>query len=85
MKKFQCGFRKDHSTLDHLVSFENLFVRFCKRKARFVLYYFFFSNLEKAFDTTWKRRILTDLEFDQELQRKLPTFIQKIFLNATVK
>ena len=58
ISKFQCGFRKDHSTLDHLVRLEH-FIREAFAKKKQVLAVFFY--LEKAYDTTWKHRILTDL------------------------
>ena len=49
----QCGFRKNHSTLDHLIHFET----FVNKKH--VLTIFF--DLEMAYDTTWKHGILVDL------------------------
>ena len=70
--KFQCGFRKDHSTLDHLVRFEH-FIREAFARKKQVLAVFF--DLEKAYDTTWKHGILTDL-FDLEFRGRLPIFIQ---------
>ena len=54
----QCGFRKYHSTLDHLVRFET-FIRNAFVKKEHVLTIFF--DLEKAYDTTWKHGILADL------------------------
>ena len=62
ISKFQCGFRKDHSTLDHLVRYE-YFIREAFARKKQVLAVFFY--LEKAYDTTWKHGILTDL-FDLE-------------------
>ena len=72
LSKFQCGFRKDHSTLDHLVRFEH-FIREAFARKKQVLAVFF--DLEKAYDTTWKHGILTDL-FDLEFRGRLPIFIQ---------
>ena len=72
ISKFQCIFRKDHSTLDHLVHLEH-FIREAFAKKKQVLAFFF--SLEKAYDTTWKHGILTDL-FDLEFRGRLPTFIQ---------
>ena len=72
LSKFQCGFRKDHSTLDHLVRFE-YFVRVAFARKKQVLAVFFV--LEKAYDTTWKHGILTNL-FDLEFRGRLPIFIQ---------
>ena len=72
LSKFQCGFRKDHSTLDHLVRFKH-FIREAFARKKQVLAVFF--NLEKAYDTMWKHGILSDL-FYLEFQGRLPIFIQ---------
>ncbi|RUS68704.1 hypothetical protein EGW08_023534 [Elysia chlorotica] len=72
ISKYQCGFREDHSTLDHLVRFET-FVREALARKKQVLAVFF--DLEKAYDTTWKHGILTDLH-ELEFRGKLPIFIQ---------
>ena len=72
LSKFQCGFRKDHSTLDHLVRFEH-FIREAFARKKQVLAVFF--NLERAYDTTLKHGILTDL-FDLKFRGKLPYFFQ---------
>ena len=72
LSKFQCGFLKDHSTLDHLVRFEH-FIREAFARKKQVLAVFF--DLEKAYDTTWKHGILTDL-FYLEFRGRLPIFIQ---------
>ena len=60
LSKFLCGFRKDHSTLDHLVGFEHFIREAFARKKQ---------------DTTWKHGILTDL-FYLEFRGRLPIFIQ---------
>ena len=72
LSKFQCGFRKDHSTLDHLVRFEH-FIREAFARKKQVLAVFF--DLENAYDTTWKHGILTDV-FDLEFRGRLPIFLQ---------
>ena len=54
----QCGFRKGRSTTDHLVRFET-FIREAWARERHVVAIFF--DLEKAYDTTWKRGILNKL------------------------
>ena len=51
----QCGFRKNRSTVDHLVRFET-FVREAFIKKEHVVDIFFFY-LEKAYDTTLKHGI----------------------------
>ena len=68
----QCGFRKIHSTLDHLVHFET-FIRNAFVKKEHVLTIFF--DLEKAYDTKWKHGILADL-WDLGFRGHLPRFIQ---------
>ena len=68
----QCGFRKDHSTSDHLVRFET-FVRSALSRKNQVLAIFF--DLEKAYDTTWRFGILKDL-FDLDFRGSLPIFIE---------
>ena len=69
----QCGFRKNHSTLDHLVRFET-FIRNAFVKKEHVLTIFF--DFEKAYDTTWKHGILADL---WDLRGHLPRFIQSFW------
>ena len=54
----QCGFRKGRSTTDHLVRFET-FIREAFAQDKHVVAIFF--DLEKAYDTTWKRGILNKL------------------------
>ena len=54
----QCGFRKGRSTTDHLVRFET-FIREAFAQKKHVVAIFF--DLEKAYDTTWKRGILNKL------------------------
>ena len=72
ISKFQCGFRENHSTNDHLVRFET-FVHEAFARKRQVLAVFF--DLEKAYDTTWKYGILQDL-YKLDFRGRLPLFIQ---------
>ena len=67
----QCGFRKNRSTADQLVQFDS-FIRNAFAKKEHVLAIFF--DLEKAYDTTWKHGILSDL-YDLDFRGHLPTFI----------
>ena len=72
----QCGFRKNRSTVDHLVRFES-FVREAFIKKEHVVaffFFFFFFDLEKAYDTTWKHRILRD-PHELRFRGRLPCFI----------
>ena len=68
---FQCGFRKNHSTTDHLVRLET-FIRDAFAKKEHVCAVFF--DLEKAYDTTWKYGILKDLH-NMGFKGRLPEFI----------
>ena len=67
----QCGFRKNRSTADHLVRFDSC-IRNVFAKKEHVLSIFF--DLEKAYDTTWKHGILSNL-YDLDFRGHLPTFI----------
>ena len=67
----QCGFWKKRSTADHLVRFDS-YIRNAFAKKEHVLAIFF--DLEKAYDTTWKHGILSDL-YDLDFRGHLPTFI----------
>ena len=73
----QCGFRPHHSTLDHLIRFES-FIRNAFVKKEHVLVIFF--DLEKAYDTTWKHGILSDLA-DLGVKGHLPGFIKGFLTN----
>ena len=68
----QCGFLKNHSTLNHLVRFET-FIRnaFIKKEHVFTIFF----DLENAYDTTWKHGVLADL-WDLGFRGHLPRFIQ---------
>ena len=68
---FQCGFRSQRSTVDHLVRFET-FIREAFVKNEHLVAVFF--DLEKAYDTTWRHGILKDLH-DLGLRGHLPIFI----------
>jgi len=65
----QCGFRKNHSALDHLVRFQT-FIRNAFVKKELVLTIFF--DFEKAYDTTRKHGILADL-WDLGFRGHLPS------------
>ena len=67
----QSGFRRQRSTLDHLVRFET-YLREAFIKKQHVVSVFF--DLESAYDTTWKHGILKDLH-DFGLRGRLPIFI----------
>ena len=54
----QCGFQRNRSTIDHLVRLET-YIRKGMAEGRSVISVFF--DLEKAYDLTWRYRILKDL------------------------
>ena len=77
----QCGFRRNRSTLDHLVRLES-FVRNAFINKQHAVSIFF--DLEKAYDTTWKYGILKDLHY-MGLKGHLPNFIEKFLNNRQFK
>ena len=77
----QCGFRKNHSTLDHIIRFET-FIRNAFIKKEHILTIFF--DLEKAYDTMWKHSILADL-WDLGFRGHLPRFIQSFLSECSFR
>ena len=69
----QCGFRKHRSTVDHLVRLETIIRNAFVQKHHVVAVFF---DLEKAYDTTWKGGILSDLQ-ELGFRGRLPHFIQQ--------
>ena len=57
LNKQQCGYRKNRSTVDHLVKLET-HIRDAFRHKEHVVAVFF--DLQKAYDTTWKYQCLGD-------------------------
>ena len=55
---YQSGFRKNRSTIDHLIRFETFVCESFIRNEHLVSVFF---DLEKAYDTTWKFGIMEDL------------------------
>ena len=81
LAKEQCGFRKGRSTTDHLVRFET-FIREAFAQEKHVVAVFF--DLEKAYDTTWKRGILNNLH-EMGFRGRLANFIEGFLENRTFK
>ncbi|GFN82086.1 Pol-like protein [Plakobranchus ocellatus] len=79
--KVLCGFRKDHSTLDHLVRLETFIKKAFARKKQVLAV---FSDLEKAYDTTWRYGILKDL-FDLDFRGRLPIFFSNFLKHRHFK
>ena len=73
----QCGFRKQHSTTDHLVRLES-FIReaFIQRQHAVAVFF----DLEKAYDCTCKYGIMKDLH-EAGLRGRLPCFIEGFLKN----
>ena len=70
----QCGFRKGRSTVDHLVRFES-FIRGAFVKKQHAVAIFF--DLEKAYDTTWRYGIMSDLH-RLGFRGRMPIFLQNV-------
>ena len=77
----QCGFRKHRSTADHLVRLES-YIRDAFLKKEHVVGVFF--DLEKAYDTTWKHGILSDLHV-LGFRGRLPLFIVNFLSDRTFR
>ena len=73
---FQCGFRSQRSTMDHVVRLETSIREAIIQKQNLVIIFF---DLEKAYKTTWRNGIMNDLH-NMGLKGKLPNFI-KAFLS----
>ncbi|GFO23726.1 Pol-like protein [Plakobranchus ocellatus] len=81
LSNVQCDFRKDHSTLDHLVRLETITKKAFARKKQVLAVFF---DLEKAYDTTWSYGILKDL-FDLDFRGRLPIFISNFLKDRHFK
>ena len=79
LSKHQCGYRKGRSTTDQLIRLET-FIRnaFLREEHATVIFF----DIEKAFDTTWKKGILKDL-FNMGLRGNLPNFIKNFLENRS--
>ena len=79
LSPYQCGFRNHRSTVDHLIRLET-FIRNAFIKKHHVVAVFF--DLQKAYDTTWKYGILSDL-YEIGLRGNLPIFISNFLSDRT--
>ena len=75
--ELQSGFRKQRSTTDQLIRLETWIREGLVNREHVVAVFF---DLEKAYDTTWKYGILSDL-FKAGLRGYLPIFISKFLEN----
>ena len=79
LSKFQCGFRKNRNTTDHLIRLETYIREAFKAKEQCVSVFF---DLEKAYDTTWKFGILRDLR-NANLGGHMVDFIENFLSNRS--
>ncbi|KAG1705494.1 RNA-directed DNA polymerase from mobile element jockey [Nymphon striatum] len=77
LTRYQSGFRRHRSTVDHLVRFETLVREAFIRREHLAAVFF---DLEKAYETTWKYGILRDL-FNSGLRGRMPIFINHFLTN----
>ncbi|KAG1680025.1 RNA-directed DNA polymerase from mobile element jockey [Nymphon striatum] len=77
LTRYQSGFRRHRSTIDHLVRFETLVREAFVRREHLAAVFF---DLEKAYETTWKYGILRDL-FNSGLRGRMPIFIKHFLTN----
>ena len=79
--EYQSGFRKNHSTLDHLVNLEhNIQNAFLKREHLVAIFF----DLERAFDMTWRYGIVEKV-YRMGLRGNLPKFIQSFLTDRRFK
>jgi len=79
--EFQSGFRRQRSTTDQLVRFESV-IRDAFIRGEHAVSVFF--DLEKAYDTTWKHGILSDL-YTMGLRGRLPCFIKSFMADRSFR
>ena len=81
LDRSQCGFRKHHSTTDHLVSLERyLRDAFAQRQQAVGLFF----DLEKAYETTWQYGIIGDLH-RIGLRGRLPVFVSEYLRDRRIR
>ena len=67
---FQCGFRSQRSTMDHVVRLETSIWEAIIQKQHLVVIFF---DLEKASKTTWRNGIMNDLHIDWDWKEDFQT------------
>ena len=80
ISRYQCGCRKNRSTVDHLVRLETQIRTAFARGEHFVSVFY---DLEKAYDRTWRYGILRDLH-SAGLRGRLPMFIESFMRARTM-
>ena len=81
LNRSQCGFRKHHITMDHLVSLERYVRDALARKQQAVGLFF---DLEKAYETTWQYGIVRDLH-RIGLRGRLPVFVSEYLRDRRIR
>ena len=74
---FQCGFKSQRSTMDHGVRLEISIREAIIQKQHLLA---IFSDLEKAYETSWRHGIMNDL-LNMGLKGRLPNFIKSFLSN----
>lgn len=77
LNSVQCGFRQNRSTSDHLTNLTNEIQLAFHEKQHLIAVFF---DLEKAYDTTWRRNILNKLQ-EYEIQGPILQFITNFVNN----
>ena len=81
LDRSQCGFRKHHSTIDHVVSLERyLWDAFAQKQQAVGLFF----DLEKAYETTWQYGIIRDLH-RIGLRGRLPVFVSEYLRDRRIR
>lgn len=79
--KHQSGFRKRHSTTDHLVHLENAIQDSFLKREHLVAVFF---DLEKAYDMTWRHGVLEKM-YRWGFRGNLPKFIQSFLSDRRLR
>ena len=81
LDRSQCGFRKHHSTTEHLMSLERYLLHaFAQRQQAVGLFF----DLEKAYETTWQYGIIRDLH-RIGLRGRLPVFVSEYLRDRRIR
>lgn len=81
LTNYQCGFRKNRSSIDNIVSLESEIHEAFANKQKLLAVFF---DIEKAFDLTWRYKIMTTL-MDWGIKGSICAFIQNFLSNRSFK
>lgn len=79
--KYQNGFRKNHSTIDSHIQLHTEILDTFVNKQELIAVFF---DIEKAFDTVWRHRILSQLK-KWDIQGNILHFLNNFLLNRTAQ